>query len=199
MTPSCENPFVPEANAVGPQACHLFCPACERSFPAVAPEVFYRLATGYLAIEWPKIPEQDHVKCIGLKARLEELSAGYNSLSSSPLPDFNDPLTRLAYIFCYLPSRAHISSRICSAHPCIGDVLLTPGVTVTCLGNGPGSELLGLMATCKPPHDVTFHLVDLYATTWADWLLRTDNAATSLRNAPDPETLYAPKARSRLA
>ena len=174
MTPSCEDPSVSKETTVGPKQCHLRCQVGKNPFSAVAPVRFYRLAVEYLGKQWPKLPGQEDRKRADLRQRLRQLHKWYYSRSGCQPPDVKDRLTRLAYIFRYFPSRAYISSRICSAHPCIGEVLLRPGVSVTCFGSGPGSELLGLMATCKPPHEVTFHLVDLYATTWMEWLVRPD-------------------------
>jgi hypothetical protein len=60
-------------------------------------------------------------------------------------PDYADPVLRFAYIFKYVTSHANLVYSFLQYEEDVLDLLKREQVTITCLGGGPGSDLLGIL------------------------------------------------------
>lgn len=82
-----------------------------------------------------------------IKAELHRLTNAYSKLkqSSRTNVDYSSPTARFAYIYKYTVAHAdYIKQLIASSEPLRG-LFSRPEVAVSCLGGGPGSDLLGVL------------------------------------------------------
>jgi hypothetical protein len=84
-----------------------------------------------------------------IKKKLSELSSAYTQLSDSEFPpiDYGPPETRFAYVYSYVATHADfVYQMLESTRDSLADDLLkNEKIVVSCLGGGPGSELVGLL------------------------------------------------------
>jgi Putative SAM-dependent methyltransferase len=112
-----------------------------------------------------------------IKDRLRTLSGEYTTLTSPiriPI-DYADPVTRFAYVFTYVAAHSsYVKQRLLSCEQLKSALSRNDGLKVTCVGGGPGSEMLGLLQACmsldreKP---LTVWLLDReesWSETWAE-------------------------------
>uniref|UniRef100_UPI0040574C08 hypothetical protein n=1 Tax=Candidatus Electronema sp. TaxID=2698783 RepID=UPI0040574C08 len=89
----------------------------------------------------------DAEKDATIKKKLDYLSGTYKKLTDfGEEVDYTDPITRFAYIYCYVTSHANIIHKIiksCNELKCLMGTAET--VNMTCIGGGPGSDLLGVL------------------------------------------------------
>ena len=112
--------------------------------------------------------ERDAAICVECK----QLSEKYRKLRHAGCLDYRDPARRFAYLFKYTTSHANIvCQRIASSKP-LQDLFDRGDVVVSCVGGGPGSDLLGILKYCdtwnKTP-DVTCFLLDRDPTWGESW------------------------------
>lgn len=112
-----------------------------------------------------------------VQSRLNTLSKEYTSLTSeirNPI-DYADPVTRFAYVFSYVGAHSsYVKQRLTSCPELRAHIENDAPLRVTCVGGGPGSEMLGLLQACmslnrqKP---LTVWLLDReesWSETWAE-------------------------------
>jgi hypothetical protein len=84
-----------------------------------------------------------------IKSAIETLSQSYGKLTDSKLPpiDYADPTTRFAYVFKYVASHADYVRQVLGIvrSELTDHLLKEKKLVVSCLGGGPGSELVGLL------------------------------------------------------
>lgn len=84
-----------------------------------------------------------------IRQRLEELSTVYGQLANPTLPpiDYASPVTRFAYIFSAVTLHSDFLVQALSSVQKHVDPLFSEGAkcVVSCLGGGPGSDLIGLV------------------------------------------------------
>ena len=84
-----------------------------------------------------------------IKAKLQELSAAYERLSDPKFPpiDYAPPETRLAYVYTHVATHADYVYQILNTidKHLKKTLLKAEKAVITCLGGGPGSELVGLL------------------------------------------------------
>lgn len=106
----------------------------------------FQLMKQVLDEEYRAIPGSDAGRDATVKTRLADLSAAYKRLASSPPKlDYGDPATRLAYVFRYVTSHTHLVAEELSECDEVRELLEADRLAVSCLGGGPGSDLLGLL------------------------------------------------------
>lgn len=84
-----------------------------------------------------------------IKAAMTALSTSYGKLTDGKLPpiDYSDPTTRFAYVFKYVASHADYVRQVLDlvSDKLSDELLKEKKIVVSCLGGGPGSELVGLL------------------------------------------------------
>jgi hypothetical protein len=107
-------------------------------------------------------------------ARLAKLSAQYANLLVEGGPSYADDITRFAYVFRYTTAHADYLHQLLSYSPDLRAALGGDTVTISCVGGGPGSDVLGLLKyflTNKRPQKIIFFILDkepAWGETWAD-------------------------------
>jgi hypothetical protein len=141
-----------------------------RASPSTTPTFFeivrQTLDRGYADIEG----ERDE----RIKARLVELDKGFESVLIRGGPDYADPVTRFAYVYKYTPAHADYLDRMIQQSTAVQQVLNRDKVSITCIGGGPGSDVLGflkfLLERGDSPH-ITYFILDkepAWGDTWSD-------------------------------
>lgn len=112
-----------------------------------------------------------------LVAACAELSRKYASLTDSrrtPI-DYSSPVARFAYVYTYTASHGSWVAEVLTETDETKALLeLDEALRVTCLGGGPGSELIGLLKACKelereePVSCFLLDSEDAWSETWAE-------------------------------
>jgi hypothetical protein len=117
---------------------------------------------------YDELPVKDRDKSI-IDA-LNRLSRTYKSVLARGGPDYGSDAVKFAYIFCYTTAHADFLYRVIQKSKEISALVKTDPLVVTCLGGGPGSDILGFVKYLLPidpkPH-VTFFLLDK-DQSWSD-------------------------------
>ncbi len=86
-----------------------------------------------------------------IKSRLQTLSGEYVNLTSTlrvPV-DYADPVTRFAYVYSYVAAHSsYVKQRLLNCEELRAKLKGNDPLRVTCVGGGPGSEMLGLLQAC---------------------------------------------------
>jgi hypothetical protein len=97
----------------------------------------------YSAIDGTDDAEKD----AAVKEGLAKMSAAYSTLTTSGGPDYSEPASRVGYIFRYVTSHANLVYSVLNM-TAETRALFTKErekLTISCLGGGPGSDLLGVI------------------------------------------------------
>jgi len=95
---------------------------------------------------YAEIPGDEDDKDAAISKALRDMSSQYQSkLLVSGGPDFSDPVTRFAYVFLYVPANAHWLNELIEWSPDAKALFENSKVRITCLGGGPGSDLVGAL------------------------------------------------------
>lgn len=89
----------------------------------------------------------DAAKDALIAQELAALSAEYGALTNAnrtPI-DYSSPLKRFAYIYKYTVAHADYVRQVINMAPAVGALLQQSRIEVSCLGGGPGSDLLGIL------------------------------------------------------
>lgn len=118
-----------------------------------------------------------------IQDKLNSLAQEYRTLTSAirnPI-DYKDPVTRFAYVFSYVAAHSsYVKQKLLSNATLYSILKKQEPLRVTCVGGGPGSEMLGLLQACmsidrqKP---LTVWLLDgeeSWSETWAEIDTRLD-------------------------
>jgi hypothetical protein len=111
-----------------------------------------------------------------IASAIEKISESYLNMSKTgPGPDFQDPVSRFAYVYAYVPAHAHWVSELISWTPEAIDVFEKDKVRIACIGGGPGSDLIGILKYLDDrggePPSIFCEIADgceLWKHTWAD-------------------------------
>jgi hypothetical protein len=79
-----------------------------------------------------------------IAAGLSALSSHYANLLVTGGPSYSDEITRFAYVFRYATAHADYLHQLVTLSPHLRDALTGDTITVSCIGGGPGSDVLGL-------------------------------------------------------
>lgn len=80
-----------------------------------------------------------------VKNKLKYLSEKYIDMPNGVVIDYTDDATRFAYIFKYVTCHSNLVADSLESSRCIVKKLDNDVLTASCVGGGPGSELLGLI------------------------------------------------------
>lgn len=101
---------------------------------------------------------------------LTGLAARYSNVLKRGGPDYGPDFVKFAYIFRYTTAHADFLDTIIRRSKEIGEFVKKDAVVVSCIGGGPGSDILGFVKYLLPlqpkPH-VTFFLLDK-DQSWGD-------------------------------
>ncbi|MFN8463959.1 MAG: hypothetical protein U0X20_00350 [Caldilineaceae bacterium] len=88
----------------------------------------------------------DKAKDALINERLDYLSRRYSNLVGDTAPiDYGDPAVRFAYVYRYVTLHANlVYGRIAESEQ-LQSIFDAPRLTVSCIGGGPGSDLLGIL------------------------------------------------------
>lgn len=116
-----------------------------------------------------------------IKKRMEYLSESYQQLNDEnrKLVDYKDPATRFAYVYKYVAAHGDYLVQIMEKlnHNLKGKVFQTGSVRVSCVGGGPGSDIIAILKYLDEYKDdervekVTCYLLDkeqAWADTWTE-------------------------------
>lgn len=95
----------------------------------------------YQEIDIPDVDDKD----AAISTRLKQLANEYGKLLVGASIDYSDPVTRFAYVYKYVTAHADLVCRLLEDFDILGDLFDQDRVTVTSLGGGPGTELLGIL------------------------------------------------------
>ena len=124
-----------------------------------------------------------------IEAAMNLFSEAYPKLSNGVNIDYHTPEARFAYVFSYVT--AHTSFIRKTIENCLpvyskfGNVG-SKSLKITCLGGGPGTDLLGVLKLMKSDgfkNPMTFYLVDrepAWSDSWSDISDKTDTDGLSL-------------------
>jgi hypothetical protein len=134
---------------------------------------------------YTEIPLRDEAeKDQAIQKELDSLGSKYAKLSSGEAVDYAKPVTRFAYIYRYVTSHANIVYNIIASCPELTELMALDKVNMTCIGGGPGSDLLGVLKYLIKYQRNTFLRCTLYdrEETWAEsWTDVDDKLETQLR------------------
>jgi hypothetical protein len=95
---------------------------------------------------YSQIPGNQAERDAAIVRALKAISDQYTTkLLTSGGPNFEEAIARFAYVFLYVPSHAHWLNELMTKSPQIGELFSRPKLRITCLGGGPGSDLVGAL------------------------------------------------------
>ncbi len=134
-----------------------------------------------LEATYSEIPGTPKVRDEAIRKALAATSHRYRKeLLTEGGPDFSDPVVRFAYVFAYVPSHAHWLHELITWSPEAQAAFEQRKLRITCLGGGPGSDLVGIlkfMASHNKEPDLYCELVDgciQWKSTWSDMAFNLD-------------------------
>jgi len=106
--------------------------------------------------------------------QLGALSKRYNDILVKGGPDYEDEVTRFAYVFRYSTAHAEYLNGAIGWSPDLRAALKREQIYITCIGGGPGSDVLGFVKfflSNKDRPKLTYFVLDKeqgWVETWAD-------------------------------
>jgi len=144
----------------------------------------FKLVKSVLDEQYGEIPGKEAEKDKVICEKLEYLRQRYAQLQTDHHEiDYADPVTRFAYIYRYVTAHAdYVCSLIGST--ALKKLLSAEKLNVSCIGGGPGSDLVGVLkcveqAGTKPT--LRFTLLDREATWSESWCDVDEKLSTSLK------------------
>lgn len=106
----------------------------------------FQLLATVLDEVWSQMPGNDAQKTDAVHAQEQYLHQHYANLLRVNQPvNYADPATRYAYLCCYVSSHANLVADLIRNNSELSDLFEAERVQVTCVGGGPGSDLLGVL------------------------------------------------------
>lgn len=98
---------------------------------------------------YAQIPGDENTKDAAITAKLSSLRSDYGRLGTKTPThgsiDYENPVTRFAYIYCYVTSHSNIVYSLIHQSPALQACFDAERLHVTCVGGGPGSDLVGIL------------------------------------------------------
>lgn len=153
---------------------------------------------------YAEIPGSEEVRDAAISKALTKMSYQYkHQLLTGGGPDFSDPVTRFAYVFRYVPSHSHWLYELITWSPDAQAVFDSQRLRMTCLGGGPGSDLVGVlkyMSKSSKSPALFCEIVDgclQWKQTWSDLAFSLDwqspvHTDYVIHNVTDKGTWNAP-------
>lgn len=138
----------------------------------------FRLLSSVLDEIWDGLEGNEEERKITVQHQSLLLRERYAQLmSSSTSVDYRDPATRYAYLAVYVASHANMVTELIRHCENQFGELLRGNTQITCVGGGPGSDLLGIikyvqdLETIETEQRLKFHLLDreqAWSDSWSD-------------------------------
>ncbi|MEW6203634.1 MAG: hypothetical protein AB1546_16805 [bacterium] len=134
----------------------------------------YRLVKMVLDDAYSYIPGSDNEKDSLIRKCLDELRLEYASLEKGSNINYRDPMKRFAYIYKYVTCHANIVYEIIESSLHLSRCFDADRVRISCIGGGPGSDLLGILKYInknKKCAHIMCYLLDkeeLWDESWSD-------------------------------
>lgn len=95
---------------------------------------------------YPRIEGSPARKNGQIKLEIDSLKTAYENLGKRGVPNnYSKAITQFAYVYKYTTSHANVIYQLLESCPQLARLFDRPEVNVTCIGGGPGSEILGLL------------------------------------------------------
>lgn len=112
----------------------------------------FRLLATVLDEIWNDLDGDQAEKEAAVQSKLQVLQNRYRRLTNSPeIVDYRDPATRYAYLAIYVSSHANMVADLVRRNQRLQELIeqkvdqVEQETQVTCIGGGPGSDLLGIL------------------------------------------------------
>jgi hypothetical protein len=106
----------------------------------------FQVVQKVLASTYNQIGGNDAARTPKVNAALKPMSKKYRTeLLADGGPDFSDAITRFGYVFLYVPVHSHWLYELITWDDEVGKLFKKAKFRVTCLGGGPGSDLMGIL------------------------------------------------------
>mgnify|MGYP001262309062 CR=1 FL=1 len=135
----------------------------------------FQLIKSVLDEIYVQIPGSDEEKDQLITKKIDYLYDRYRNLLEQQEPiNYQDAATRFAYIYKYVPFHANIMYNVIKGSKELQALFTREKLRITCLGGGPGSDLLGILKYCEEADrypNITFTLLDSvegWAESWED-------------------------------
>jgi hypothetical protein len=136
----------------------------------------YELVKLVLDDTYSAIEGTDTEKEAAVKEALRRLSSAYGKLTTQPGPDYSEPAARVGYVFRYVTSHANLVYLLLRTRKETRDLFDRAELSITCIGGGPGSDLLGVIKLLlsqeseKTPRVMTYicDLEKMWIDSWGD-------------------------------
>lgn len=134
----------------------------------------FKLIHSVLDELYEAIPGDEEQKDASIQKRLQDLTAGFSKLTVENKISYSDPAVRFAYIYRYVTSHSNLVYQRVQSTPELVKLFKKPEIHVSCIGGGPGSDLLGVLkyitvkGLCPT---LRCHLLDgenAWADAWSD-------------------------------
>jgi hypothetical protein len=122
---------------------------------------------------------------------LKDLRDRYPELINGVTINYSAPITRFAYIYRYVATHAFTTYALLKGVPELGSLFNMSQISVSCLGGGPGSDLLGILKYIKSKNKPITLKCRVYdrEERWRESLSSVCNHLTSFYILPTFRTL----------
>jgi hypothetical protein len=121
------------------------------------------------------IPGDVVSKDTAIRTQLSYLHQKYMNLLNNPEPiDYRDPVTRFAYLYRYVTSHANLVYTLIDSSKYLPALFECESLKITCIGGGPGSDLLGILKYMMntgrnvPIHCTLYDREQAWGESWSD-------------------------------
>jgi SAM-dependent methyltransferase len=134
----------------------------------------FQLVKQVLDEQYDSIGGTEEERDIAIRTRIKVLMERYSKLAEENSVTYRKPLTRFAYIYKYVTSHSNLTYKMLLGAGALRKLFLQDQVIVSCIGGGPGSELLGIlkyMADIEDMPPLRCYLIDReigWADAWSD-------------------------------
>lgn len=129
---------------------------------------------------YAEIPGDDDGKHAAVAERLKLFSEQYKDIEHSPDIEYADPISRFAYVYCYVACHADLVCQMIMRCQDLQDCLARDALSISCIGGGPGSDFVGILkymtVTSRFPKTMCFILdrEKAWNQSWADIASKLD-------------------------
>ncbi len=137
----------------------------------------FQIVKSVLDDTYVEIPGSASERDAAIRTRIEELRKQYRHLWNGASINYRDPVTRFAYVYVYVTSHANLVCQVIKRSKCLRECFQRQGlIHVSCIGGGPGSDLLGILKYIEQynihvPDKIKCYLVDkeqAWSESWSD-------------------------------
>lgn len=126
----------------------------------------------------------DSKKIEAIRSELENLAGKYQTLYRGGTINYNSPVTRFAYMYCYVAPHADVMYQIIKDNQSVTKILSNREINIACLGGGPGSDLLGMLKFMRLENVSTKLTCNIYDRE-GSWEMCIASITNQIRNFTD--------------